>query len=692
VSDQERPRDPAPSPAAAGRLDSWKEIAAYLKRDVTTVRRWEKREGLPVHRHRHEQRESVYAFASELESWWQSRRGALVNNNGTADETAANGVAVARSTGPVVARLAIPAAALAVGALLSLAVSRLWLDDRPPDSEYRLAIFPPDDTSFGAVSLSPDGLLLAFTAVDTEGVSRLFVRPLDTLSAKPLPGTEDAAFPFWAPSSNTLAFFARGKLRAIELSGGSPRIIADASDGRGGTWNRQGFIVFTPDRESALARVPAVGGEAVPVSTLADGERGHLWPEFLPDGDHFLYLADSSQAELHNLFVGSLSSAERTPLVPLLLSNAAYARGRIFFARDRQLLAAPFDVDRLRLTGEPIVVGDDVLQQWDLDHKADFSVSENGVIIFRSLRGPDTHLVWRDRAERRSTVTSAPAHHFEPTLSPDQQQIAVDVFDPRPSKQHGFGAAHVTSDIWLMNREGGEPSRLTFHPAADFDPVWSPDGASIAFSSNRRGRLDLYRRDLHRAAGDEVLLASQEDKHAQDWSPDGRWIVYATYNPNTREDLWLLPADGGGEPVLLLGGEASEIQAQVAPDGRWFAYVSNESGRDEVYVQSFPAPAGKWQVSSGGGGDPRWRADGRELFYIGEDRRLMSVSVTAGDSFKAGRPAPLFDTGMKPQWGAARNLYDVSTDGQQFLFMTPVADDRPSPFTLLLNWRAGAPK
>ena len=691
MSDHEHPPDPPESKAVSDRLDSWKEIAAYLKRDVTTVRRWEKREGLPVHRHRHEQRESVYAFAPEIDSWWQTRRGRLANNNGTAEDGPTNGVDAVPPARRRGAFLLVAALGVVAGVALTFGAVTRWSRDDAGSSEYRFSIFPPDAMSFGTVSLSPNGRLLAFTAMTSDGIPRLFVRRLETVAAQPLPGSEDATFPFWSPSSDALGFFAGGKLRAIELSGGSPRVVADAPNGRGGTWSRKGVIVFAPDREGGLARVPAAGGNSLSVSTLADGERGHLWPEFLPDGDHFLFLADSAEPQFHNLLIGALSSSTRTHLFPLA-SNSVYARGQLFFARDHQLLAAPFDANRLRVTGEPVAIGDDVLQQWNLDHKTDFSVSEAGPIVFRSLSAPDTKLVWRDRAEHRSLVTLNAAQHFEPTLSPDHKHIAVDVFDPRPSKQHGFGVAKVTSDIWLMDDEGGAVSRLTFDPAADFDPVWSPDGTRIVFSSNRSGSLDLYLRRLNATAGDELLHGSPDDKHAQSWSPDGRWLVYASYSSQTRVDLWMLPLEGPRVPLPLLRSEASEEQAQISPDGHWFAYMSNESGRDEVYVQSFPKPAGKWQVSIAGGGDPRWRADGRELFYIGDDRRLMAVSVTTSEGFKSSPPVPLFDTGMKPQWGAARNLYDVSPDGQRFLFMTPVADDRVSPFTILLNWNSDRKK
>ena len=308
MSNQDRPPDPPQATVVTDRLDSWKEIAAYLKRDVTTVRRWEKREGLPVHRHRHEQRESVYAFAGELDSWWEGRRGNLTNNGAT-EEASANDVETIAPPRRRLAPFMVAAVSVAAGVLLTLALFRLWPSDGTQSSEYRFAIFPPDQTSFGAVSLSPNGRYLAFTASSADGPSMLFLRSLDAVTSKPLPGTDGAQFPFWSPSSDEIGFFAGGQLRAITLSGATPRVIANAPEGRGGTWSRTGSIVFTPDREGPLARVPAAGGDAVPVSALTTGERGHLWPEFLPEQIHsderlskariIIATADSAQAEFY---------------------------------------------------------------------------------------------------------------------------------------------------------------------------------------------------------------------------------------------------------------------------------------------------------------------------------------------------------------------------------------------------------
>ena len=279
-----------------------------------------------------------------------------------------------------------------------------------------------------------------------------------------------------------------------------------------------------------------------------------------------------------------------------------------------------------------------VRQQSGLDHKGDFSVSNTGVLIYRGNGGAETRLVWRDRAGRQQVLTERPAMYCEPTMSPDEERIAVDIFDPQPSETSGFGVARITSDIWVMGRSSDVSSRFTFEPAADFDPVWSPDGTRIAFSSARRGVLDLYQKSVDGDGDDELLLASSDAKHLQAWSPDGRYLLYGIFDRTTRGDLWLLPIAGDRTPIALLQTPASEEQAQISPDGRWFAYTSDESGRSEVYVRSFPKPARKWQISTNGGGDGRWRPDGKELYYIADDRRLMAVAVKTGATSRRALP------------------------------------------------------
>ena len=364
--------------------------------------------------------------------------------------------------------------------------------------------------------------------------------------------------------------------------------------------------------------------------------------------------------------------------------------GLLIFARDRQLLAQPFDDHRLVLSGEPITLVDKVQQPGSFDHKGDFAVSENGVLVYRTRQSPANRLVWRDRVHPRSALIDEPAEYYGPTLSPDERRLAVALFDPNPSKRFGYGTASVRADIWMVDRDTGVRSKFTSDPAADWGPVWSPDGRTLVFSSNRRGKLELFTRDLTAEQGEDVLLPSEgQNPVAQSWSKDGRLLVYAAFDSTRHMDLWLLPMSGDRVPAPLLQSDANEYQGQISPDGRWIAYTSNESGQEEVYVQSFPSPARPgWKVSTNGGGDARWRGDGRELFYIAADRLLMAVPITAAATFEAEPAVPLFDTGLPPNWYEARNLYDVSRDGS-FLFMTPIEDDRSLPFTIVLNWTAG---
>ena len=694
--------DPSDRAHVLDRLDSWKEIGAYLKRDVTTVRRWEKREGLPVHRHLHERRESVYAYKQEIDSWWAGRRNHLADRttsngdrNGSDDGFSAPPGGWKKSSSFFAERARVGWAAAAILLLATLALaSQLIVRTRGPANgvERRFSIHPPPDTAFGAVSLSPDGRYFAFTATSTSngGHALLWLRSEDDVAPRTVPDTEGAAFPFWSPASDAVGFFAGGKLWTVRLDGGSPRAVCDAPEGRGGSWNRQGQIVFAPGREGPLFTVPATGGDPVAVTTVdRPNQRGHIWPAFLPDDNRFLYLADSNTPEHHFLAVGALDGGIARQLFPLV-SNVAYTReGLLIFVRDRQLVAQPLDEDALVLSGEPVTLADKVHQAGAFDHKGDFSVSENGVLVYRTRQSPATRLVWRDRVHPLSALVDAAAEYTEPALSPDERRLAVALFDPNPSIRFGYGTANVRADIWMVDRETGSKSQLTTDPSADWGPVWSPDGRSLVFSSERRGKLELFLRDLTVDHGAEVPLPSEGmNPVAQSWSKDGRLLVYAAFDPERHMDLWVLPMSGDRLAVPLLRTNASEYQGQISPDGHWIAYTSNTSGQEEVYVQSFPTPGPEaWRVSTGGGGDPRWRGDGRELFYIAADRRLMSVPVKAAATFEHGLAVPLFDTGVPPSWYEARNLYDVSRDGS-FLFITPIEDDRTLPFTMVLNWRA----
>lgn len=693
TEDSHQAAESTPPPRAHDRLDSWKAIAAYLKRDVTTVRRWEKREGLPVHRHLHERRDSVYAYTEELDRWLSGRR------NGLADATWAGPSSVAPETESQIEsgrrwRASLPWMLASVLLVVTLLLAGVLVRDRARDgrasSELRFLVAPPDAAALVNVALSADGRLLAFTASPRSGAgtSMLWVRALDQIEARVLPETEGAAFPFSSPRGDALGFFSGGHLWIVSLDGGAPRRVADAPHAAGGSWSRDDVILFAPDRDGPLALVPAGGGAVTTVTTVtAPDERGHMWPQFLPDGRRFLYFANSSRFDDLRLMAGALEGNTRQVLIPRATSNAVYgAGGFLFFAEEHALVARPFDPGRLAFTGDAVTVADTVHQSFDVDYRLDLAVAETAVVSYRSRLSPDTRLTWRTRERTTSVQIETPAEYSEPVVSPDDARIAVALFDPRPSRRFGYGPDAVRSDIVIVDRATGAIVRETSDPAADWGPVWSPDGTELVFSSNRRdGNLELYRTVVGDEGNDELLLAAKDSYPvAQSWSADGRFIVYAAFDPRRRTDLWLLPMAGDRTPVPLVASDFSETQGQISPDGRWLAYVSDESGRFEVYVQRFPDAGEKRRVSTEGGGDPRWSRDGRELFYIAADRLLMSIAVTTNGPSASSAPRPLFETGVPADWYYARNLYDVSRDGR-FLFMSPVQDDRLAPFTVIVN-------
>jgi len=500
-----------------------------------------------------------------------------------------------------------------LGLLASLPFTVSYLSRAPVDERvFKLSVLPPEKANMTgivpAMALSPDGRRLAFFA-SSEGQSLLWVRSLDSLSIQALAGTEGAVGaspPFWSPDSRFLGFFAGGKLKKIDASGGPPQTVCKAAaESRGGTWNRYGVIVFSLDPFGPLYRVSAAGGEPIPVTALDQSrlETSHRWPYFLPDGRHFLYFVRSSQAESGGIFVGSLDGKETKRLLATTL-NAAYAPpGFLLFLRNETLMAQPFDSKELQLTGEPFPVAERVAFNPGLGRGA-FSVSENGMLAYRSGSGQINQPLWFDRGGKQIGSLGAAGLYLTLWLSPDETRAAVDRSDPQTG----------TNDIWLFDLLRGIPSRFTTDPANDSNPLWSPDGSRIVFTSNREGVRSLYQKIASGAGNEEVLLKSSEEKVPDDWSLDGLFIVYQTLNSKTKWDLWVLPMSGERQPFPFLQTDFNEQEAQFSPDGKWMAYTSDESGAPEVYVQTFPASGGRWRVSTGGGSQPKWRRDGRELF------------------------------------------------------------------------------
>jgi eukaryotic-like serine/threonine-protein kinase len=579
-------------------------------------------------------------------------------------------------------------AALAMGILL-LGIFMWRCTDQPANETNYVARFsialPEKAGTEIPLALSPDGRRVAFIA-SSEGKAMIWVRPLDGLTAQFLAGTDEAISLFWSPDSRWIGFFAGGKLKKIEAAGGPAQILCDAVDGRGGTWSRDGVIMFTPHPQAALFRVSAAGGVPLQVTELdsAGGENSHRWPSFLPDGRQFLYYGRSSHPENSGIYVASLDSKERKLLVATESSGQYASPDRLLFLRERTLMTQQFDVSRLKLTGEPIPIADQVgsTQAGTNSQLSDFSVSDKGVLVYRTGVSDNRHCVWFDRIGKETGSVNLEGNLFDVRLSPDGKRAAIQLLDHR--------GGILNQDIWVVDLERNIPTRLTFDPTIEDDPVWSPDSSRLLFTSERDGRRDIYQKASNGAGGEELLLKSDSRKEAQDWSVDGKYCLYTVADATTKSDIWLLPLFGDRKPYSLVTTRFREFHPRFSPDGRWFAYVSDESGRLEVYVQSFPASGGKWMISNGGGGQPVWRRDGRELFYINPERKLMSVVVKADATFQASIPQPLFDTRIDDFRSNSR--YDVAPDGQRFLINVPLEAPTAPPIIVVLNWTADLKK
>jgi eukaryotic-like serine/threonine-protein kinase len=563
-------------------------------------------------------------------------------------------------------------------ALIGLAI--LYFRRTPEEAHtMRFFISPTEQASFTGSLISPDGRRLAISVRDSSGKSLIWLRSLDSLTTQPLPGTEGATYPFWSPDSRSIGFFAGGKLRRIDISGGPAQTLCDAGGGAGGAWNRDGVIIFAPDNATSLYRVPASGGVPTPITTLdeSQAEVAHKYPQFLPDGKHFLYLAQSGQAENAAVNVGQLDSKETRHTVNTK-ARAAYAPpGYILFLRDRTLMAQPFDVNKLSLTGEPVPLAEEIGFNSVLG-LAYFSVSDNGVLTYMSgfFGGGEPTLF--DRQGKSLSSVGAPGEYFNIFFSSDEKRVAAAIADPLSGAR----------DVWLLDIARSTPTRFTFDRADDFLPIWSPDGSSIVFVSDRDGAGNFFQKSASGAGNEELLLKTNERKWPGDWSRDGRFIIYTSLSQKTKLDLWVLPMTGEQKPAPFLQSTFNEDHPRFSPDGHFVAYDSDESGKFEVYVQTYPASGGKWLISTNGGAQPRWRRDGKEIFYIAPDRKLMSVDVKPGaTTFEAGVPKVLFQTHVL-SYPNPRNFYDVSADGQRFLIITPLEEATATPITVVANWHA----
>ncbi|MEQ1761212.1 MAG: hypothetical protein ABL986_23125 [Vicinamibacterales bacterium] len=528
--------------------------------------------------------------------------------------------------------------------------------------------------------LSPDGHRLVFVEASA-GQSRLWVRSLDSVTAVPLAGTDGATYPFWSPDGTGIGFFAQGKLKKIAAAGGLAVTLCDVVNGRGGTWNRDGVILFAPDVIGGIYRVADTGGTPVAVTSASAATDNDRFPEFLPDGRKFLFLRTAAKDA--GLYGGTLSDAAVARVLPDT-SNAAYVPGQdpqgrqrrdgfLIFRRDNTLMAQPFDPERLQTTGGLVPIAEQVSVAGHVGSGA-FAASQDGTVAYRAgIAGGNRQLVWLDRSGKRLGPVSKPDEISGAALSPDGKTVVFTV---------GNTTAGV-ADLWLQSLESSVLSKFTFGPGANSSPVWSPDGSRIAFTAQRSLDDEIQQLSATGSGRPEVLLQGPYNSiGVSDWSQDGKLIAFSSRAEKTKDDLWLLPTGGDRKAVVFLQTPANERSGHFAPGGEWMAYQSDESGRYEIYVQHVPANGSKFQISGGGGTDPRWSRDGKELFYREGNQKLMTVPVKLGTTFERGQGRPLFE-------GVRVNSYQPSSDGQRFLATVPAEGDSQVPLiTVVTNWQA----
>jgi Tol biopolymer transport system component len=576
------------------------------------------------------------------------------------------------------------ATALIVGILAMMAMRSL-----------RPAVPEPIVTRFGVVTapaadpfsfaLSADGRQLAFVAT-ADGTSQLWVRPFDSETARPLAGTDGASYPFWKPDGTAIGFFANGKLKRVDVAGGAPQALSDVPGARGGTWNQDGVIVFA-HQQSGLMRIAATGGTPEVLTHLAAGQGSHRWPQFLADGRRFLFLCTLGKPTTHGVYLGSLDGREPTRLLPGETAALYAPPGYLLRVIDGVLVAHRFNPDRGEVSSESVSLAQPVGTDDGTYHSA-FSISPT-TLAHRAGGPVRRQLVWVDRAGHVTGTVGQPDDDLlaAPELAPGGRRIAVD-----RAVQRNF-------DIYINEIAEGRQTKFTFDPANEAGAVWSPDASRIVFNSSRNGNQDLFEKVASGASDEQPLLVTPQDKAPCDWSPDGRFLLYASHDPTTGSDLWAL-STGDRKSFPVVRTNADEREGQFSPpDGRWVAYVSNATGIDEVYIQAFPGPGSKWQVSTNGGVDPRWGRDGRELFYVAPDGKLMAVAIHVdadGRALNPGPPIALFQTrlatGANISMGfLTRPQYAVASDGR-FLMNVTVDDNAPSPISIVLNWATALKK
>jgi len=634
------------------------------------------------------------ALAKPADERWQSARDLTSHLKWVAESGSQAGVPIGRqSKKKLREKLGWGAAAIAAALAAFFAVGYHLRSPVEP-RVTRAFILPPEKTTFapvgvggGPVTISPDGRLLAFATRDESGKQLLWIRPLDSVVARALPGTEEASYPFWSPDSQFIAFFAGGTLKKVMAAGGPVQSVCAAPEGRGGTWNKEGVIVFAPSIRAGLLRVSEAESAPAPVTKLeSQPGASHRWPQFLPDGRHFLYFA---RGKTNGIYVGTLDSQDTKLILPSE-GNAAYSvSGQLLWWREGAVIAQPFDLRTLQLKGSAVPIAEHVLFSYGQSLGV-FSISQNGILAFQ---GGETlgssQLSWFDRSGKQFGKIGEKDFLGNPRISPDGQKIAGGVVN----------GAGTDEDIWLYDLARNVRTRFTLSQSGRY-PVWSPDGSRIAYASARSSYLDLYVKPSNGTGQEQLLLDVPGMKIPWSWSADGRFLAYAFRNPQPARDkfdIWILPLFGERKPFPFLQSEFNNGAPSFSPDGRWIAYVSDESGTREVYVASFPDPRTRLQVSNQGGLIPVWRPDGKELFYAALSGQLVSVGVSSkGSTLQLESPKPLFQAFQSGPillalaggaLGLGTQPFDISRDGQRFLIAT-TPNAELTPITVVVNWDA----
>jgi Tol biopolymer transport system component len=588
------------------------------------------------------------------------------------------------SNSRVVAALAVLASVLLV-ALAILAF--IYFREAPPKrAVLRYTIAPPENTTnLHSFAISPDGRFLAIAA-DVSGKRQLWLRPLGSLQAEPIPGTEDATYPFWSPDSRYIGFFGQGKLQKRGANGGPTQSLCDAPNGLGGSWNRDDTITFVANGSvrAAVQRISANGGSPTDVANAKGYAR---FPVFLSDGRNFLYLLNQpglGSQDQRGVYIASLDGKENRRVLPDA-SSVVFSTGRLLFIRENTLMAQLFDTASRQAIHEAFPVATNIVPRYYGAFYAPVTASETGVLVYES-GGHTTanQMAWYDRRGNLLETVSTPGPVLSPAISPDAKSALFS------------RGSEVPTDLWLRDLTRGLEQRFTTVPAVNYTPFWSSTGDRIVYSSSRSGGVfNLYQKAASGTGQDELLLATGNNKSPTQWSRDGRYIVYIEADQKTKHDIWVLPMDGGTarQQVPFLKSEFDELFGQLSPDSHWMAFTSDASGQREVYVRPFPTAERQWRISFAGGEQPRWRADGKELFFVGADGKMMAVAVkaTAGTmpSFEPGVPQPMFEAHLAQSPGNLFFQYDVTEDGKRFLLSTAgVGHASPTLLTVLVNWDA----